>query len=138
MLHDESTPPKRLLRVLYADDMRELREIARIALSREGHLIECVSDGQEALDRITADPDAYDLLISDHHMPHLNGLELVTQVRALPFKGKILIFSSELSSTVAEAYHEQKVDRILFKPVFPSELRQALVDLFAPVEYAHH
>jgi len=138
MLNDESTPSKRLLRVLYADDMRELREIARIALSREGHLIECVSDGQEALNRITADPDAYDLLISDHHMPHLNGLELVTQVRALPFKGKILIFSSELSSTVAEAYHEQKVDRILYKPVFPSELRQALVDLFAPAEYAHH
>lgn len=117
--------------------MRELREIARIALSREGHLIECVNDGQEALERITEDPEAYDLLISDHHMPRLNGLELVTQVRTLPFKGKILIFSSELSSEVADAYHEQKVDRILFKPVFPSELRSTLADLFAPAEYAH-
>lgn len=138
MIHDDSSAPKKLLRVLYADDMRELREIARIALSREGHLIECVNDGQEALERITEDPEAYDLLISDHHMPRLNGLELVTQVRTLPFKGKILIFSSELSSEVADAYHEQKVDRILFKPVFPSELRSTLADLFAPAEYAHH
>lgn len=138
MIHDDSSLPKRLLRVLYADDMRELREIARIALSREGHLIECVNDGQEALERITEDPEAYDLLISDHHMPRLNGLELVTQVRALPFKGKILIFSSELSPDVADAYHQQKVDRILFKPVFPSELRHTLVDLFAPAELAHH
>jgi CheY-like chemotaxis protein len=137
MLHDESTHPKKLLRILYADDMRELREIARIALSREGHLIECVCDGQEALDRITADPHAYDLLISDHHMPNLDGLELVTKVRTLPFEGKILIFSSELSPAVSDAYNELKVDRILFKPVFPSELRAILSDMFATMAFAH-
>ena len=128
---------KKLLRILYADDLRELREVARIALSREGHLIECVVDGQEALDRITANPDAYDLLISDHHMPNMDGLELVTRVRTLPFHGKILIFSSELSPTVADAYNELKVDRMLFKPVFPSELRQILAELFEPVACVH-
>ena len=132
MLPNEVGSPKRLLRILYADDMRELREVARIALSREGHLIECVGDGQEALQRVTADPAAYDLVISDHHMPHLNGIELVKRIRALPYAGKILIFCSELSPAVSETYHQLKVDRILYKPVFPSELRQVLADLFTP------
>jgi CheY-like chemotaxis protein len=132
MLHNEVGSPKRLLRILYADDMRELREVARIALSREGHLIECVGDGQEALQRVTADPNAYDLVISDHHMPHLNGIELVKRIRTLPYAGKILIFCSELSPAVSETYHQLKVDRILYKPVFPSELRQVLADLFTP------
>ena len=136
MLSEESTN-KKLLRILYADDVRELRDVARIALSREGHLIECVADGKEALDRIVADPGSFDLLISDHHMPKMNGLELVARVRELPFHGKILIFSSELSPVVSEAYNELKVDRMLFKPVFPSELRQILAELFNPVEYAH-
>ena len=131
MLSEESTN-KKLLRILYADDVRELREVARIALSREGHLIECVSDGKEALERITADPSGFDLLITDHHMPRMDGLELVTRVRELPFSGKVLIFSSELSPSVSDAYNELKVDRILFKPVFPSELRQILAELFAP------
>ena len=136
MHSDDSLHSKKLLRILYADDLRELREVARIALSREGHLIKCVADGQEALDCIKADPDAYDLLISDHHMPNVDGLELVTEVRTLPFHGKILIFSSELSPAVADAYTELKVDRMLFKPVFPSELRQVLAELFEPVAYA--
>jgi two-component system chemotaxis response regulator CheY len=138
MLHteSESSSSKKLLRILYADDMRELREVARIALSREGHLIECVGDGQQALDRVTADPTAYDLVISDHHMPHVNGVELVTRLRLLPFHGKILIFCSELSPAVNETYHRLNVDRILYKPVFPSELRQVLADLFSPAACA--
>jgi CheY-like chemotaxis protein len=136
MFSTEPTHPKKLLRILYADDMRELREVARIALSREGHLIECVGDGRDALERVTANPSAYDLVITDHHMPHVNGMELVTQLRAMEYPGKIMIFCSELSPAVAEAYQKLQVDRILFKPVFPSELRQVLADLFAPVACA--
>ena len=131
-LLNEISSRKKLLRILYADDMRELREVARIALSREGHLIECVADGQEALERLNADVGAYDLVISDHHMPRLNGMEFITQLRTLPYSGKILIFCSELSPAVAEAYNQLKVDRILFKPVFPSELRKVLAEIFAP------
>lgn len=123
---------KRSLRILYADDMRELREVARIALTRDGHAIECVGDGQQALDLLTSDPNAYDLVISDHHMPNVNGIGLVTKLRELPYHGKVLIFCSELSPLVSETYHKLKVDRILYKPVFPSELRQVLHDLFPP------
>jgi CheY-like chemotaxis protein len=78
-------------------------------------------------------PDAYDLVITEHHMPHVNGIQLVTRIRDLPYRGKILIFCSELSPMVSETYHKLKVDRILYKPVFPSELRQVLADLFHPV-----
>ena len=133
---NEDSHPKKMIRILYADDMRELREVARIALTREGHLIECVGDGQQALDRVVASPDAYDLVITDHHMPHLNGIELVTHLRTLPYSGKILIFCSELSPAVTETYNMLKVDRILYKPVFPSELRQVLADLFTPTACA--
>lgn len=132
MLPNEADRPKKMLRILYADDMRELREVARIAMTREGHLIECVGDGQQALDRITDNPNAYDLVITDHHMPHVNGIELVTRLRTLPYTGKVLIFCSELSPTVSDTYHRLKVDRILYKPVFPSELRQVMADLFTP------
>jgi len=133
MQPNEVGTSKRLLRILYADDMRELREVARISLSREGHLIECVADGREALNRVAANPAAYDLVITDHHMPNVNGVELVTQMRALNYPGKILVFCSELSPSVNETYYRLKVDRILNKPVFPSELRQVLSELFQSV-----
>jgi two-component system chemotaxis response regulator CheY len=120
---------KRMLRILYADDLHELRDVARISFSREGHGIECFADGALALARILADRD-FDLVITDHHMPNMNGLEFVMKLRELEFPGKIMVFSSELSESVARQYREQKVDRILYKPVFPSLLRKTLSELF--------
>jgi two-component system chemotaxis response regulator CheY len=122
-------PPKRHLRVLYADDLPELRDVMRMALSRQGHGIECVEDGRYALDRVLADP-GFDLVITDHHMPRMNGIELVSQLRALPFRGKIMVFSSELSQAVADDYRNIGVDKILYKPVFPSQLLEVLTELF--------
>lgn len=125
-------PKARELRILYAEDLRDLREIARMALSRDGHTVECVADGALALEKLKAAPDSVDLLITDHHMPRMNGLELVTALRALPaeFEAKIIVFSSELNPHVSTAYQKLGVARILPKPIFPSELRQVLAEMF--------
>lgn len=117
------------LRILYADDLHELRDVAQISFRREGHGIECCEDGALALAKLANDP-AFDLVITDHHMPNMNGLELVTRLREREFPGKIMVFSSELSESVARQYREQNVDRILYKPVFPSMLRKILGELF--------
>ncbi|MBA4137515.1 MAG: hypothetical protein C0518_09390 [Opitutus sp.] len=119
------------LRVLYADDMKELRDLLTIVLSRDGHRVETVPDGSVAWERLRSDPHCCDLLITDHHMPKMNGLELVQQVRTSPFAGKVMVFSSELSPTVHAAYRDLAVDQVMLKPVFPHTLRGALRELFA-------
>lgn len=121
---------RKFLRVLYADDMRELRELMRLSLSRDGHSIKCFPDGNLAFEHLRANPD-FDLVITDHHMPNANGLEFVRQLRTLPtFHGKVMVFSSELNPSVATEYHRLGVDRVLYKPVYPSALRQVLAELF--------
>jgi two-component system, chemotaxis family, chemotaxis protein CheY len=121
------------LRIIYAEDLEELRDLLEIVLTREGHAVESVSDGSAALERIRAQPDAYDLLVTDHHMPLLNGVQLIEGVRATPFSGKIIVFSSEVNPAVHEQYRQLGVDRIVDKPVFPSTLRSTLAELFPPV-----
>ena len=123
------SPAQRVLRILYADDVHELRDVARISFGHAGHGIECFADGALALAHIVADP-SYDLVITDHHMPNMNGLELVSHLRERTFPGKIMVFSSELSESVARLYRQHNVDRILYKPVFPSMLRNVLTELF--------
>jgi CheY-like chemotaxis protein len=120
---------KKTFRVLYVDDMRELRELARILLGRDGHSVECLEDGRVAFERLREVPDAFDLLITDHHMPSMNGLELLRRVRELPYKGKVIIFCSELSRDVNQAYRDLKVDEILYKPILPADLRKVLAAL---------
>ena len=46
-------PKGRALRIIYADDLINLREVARMALTRDGHTIECVENGAIALEKIT-------------------------------------------------------------------------------------
>ena len=126
----------RQLHVLYAEDMTELRELMRIILTGDGHRIESCDNGRLALDLLSVNPADYDLLITDHHMPVMNGLELVEQVRRLAFPGKILVFSSELSPSVHAGYLALKVDRIVPKPIRPDVMRQTLVELFRPLPAA--
>src|SRR3979490_3027121 len=92
----------RPLRILYAEDMNALRELMSIAMTQEGHFIETVGNGSEALERLTQADAAFDLLITDHEMPRLNGLELVRQVRQLPYAGKIVVLSAELTQTLSQ------------------------------------
>ena len=120
---------RRTRRILYADDMPELRVIAQVGLANEGHTVECVEDGAQAYERIVADPDAFDIVISDHQMPNMTGLELVRALRALKYRGKIVIFSSDLSADTADAYQALEVDRMLFKPIKLPVLRKLVHDI---------
>ncbi len=120
------------LRILYADDFIELRNFMHTLLTKDGHLIETVADGSEALEWLGRAGPAVDLLITDHHMPNMNGLDLVRHVRRTSFPGKIIIFSSELGEAVHDEYRRLGVDLILPKPIFPVTLRRMLDELFAP------
>jgi two-component system chemotaxis response regulator CheY len=124
-----SPSPKKSLRVLYADDMKELRHLLEVVLGRDGHKVESVPDGNLALDLLQANPTAYDVVITDHHMPTISGLQLVAKLREMNYKGRIIVFSSELSEEVDATYRLHQVDFILPKPVFPSELRALFATL---------
>jgi len=114
--------------VLYVDDMRELREVARLALTRSGHQVDCAPDGREALEIVRANPDAFDIVITDHHMAVMNGIELVMKLRELNFQGKTVVVSSELNLDVEADYRRLGVERILYKPVELSELRSLVAE----------
>ena len=131
-------PPARALRILYAEDMPELRNLMTAVLSRDGHRIETAANGAEALERLRNPAEHFDLLITDHHMPVANGLELVRQIRALDFAGKIVVFSSEISEEVHDKYRHYGVDAILPKPVYPVSFRAVLDQMFDSVHLEAH
>jgi two-component system, cell cycle sensor histidine kinase and response regulator CckA len=64
-------------KVLVVDDEPLLRRFAVRVLSERGYLVDVASDGAEALERIDADAEALDVVVSDIVMPRLNGVELL-------------------------------------------------------------
>jgi CheY-like chemotaxis protein len=119
------------VRILCVEDMPELQKFLHLVLTRAGHVVETASDGEEAWARL-ARPDCpvIELLITDHQMPRLNGLELVRRVRRAAFAGKIGVFASQLSPDIQDGYEEMNADFILAKPSSPTLLRAKIEQLF--------
>lgn len=119
---------KKSLHIVHVDDLKELCEIVRASLEREGHVVESFADGASGLARIKENPAAIDVFISDHHMPKMNGLEVVRELRHINFPGRIFIFSSEVDEDVNNIYLQLKVDHVLPKPIVLPELKQLLAE----------
>lgn len=126
--NEKVSTERKTRRVLYVDDMRELRDVARLALSRSGHTVDCATNGFDAFELVKSNPAAYDIVITDHHMGGMNGIELVMKLREIKFAGMIAIVSSEINVEVAEEYHRLGIERILYKPVELSELRALVLE----------
>ncbi|MBR3998382.1 MAG: response regulator, partial [Clostridia bacterium] len=68
-----------MLKILIAEDDRELRQLFSHVLIRHGYTVKGVGNGQEALDAL--DAEYYDLIVSDIMMPVMDGYELVRLLR---------------------------------------------------------
>lgn len=67
-------------RILIADDEKSMRHLLLRALRNINHTIDCARDGLEATRKLR-DHD-YDLVITDYHMPGMNGFELAQWIKA--------------------------------------------------------
>ena len=68
-----------MLKILIAEDDRELRQLFSHVLIKNGYAVKGVSDGREALEALEA--DYYDAVITDIMMPRMDGYELVRELR---------------------------------------------------------
>jgi CheY-like chemotaxis protein len=108
--------PKKSLRVLCAEDNTFISSLLRRGLEEAGHSVQCVGNGLAARELIASAPSHIDVVITDHEMPYITGLDLVSELRAMNFSGRIIVYSSQLRSTQAAAYRSLAVDHIFTKP----------------------
>jgi CheY-like chemotaxis protein len=66
-------------RILVVDDDEQIRELLATALQEDGHTVDGARDGSEALSMLEVHP--YDLVLSDLHMPLVDGPSLYETLR---------------------------------------------------------
>lgn len=95
-LSNEPSPPDPAFHadrqhILIADDDETIRNLLDTTLSREGYQVACTKDGEEAWAQLKAGKT--DLLITDHDMPRLKGLDLLRRLRLHSLRLPVILIS---------------------------------------------
>ena len=109
-----------MLKILIAEDDRELRQLFSHVLIRQGYAVTGVADGQQALDAL--DADYYDLIISDIMMPIMDGYELVRQLRESGSTTPVLMITARDAFDDMRLGFQSGTDDYMVKPINVNEM----------------
>lgn len=117
--------------ILVVDDSPMLREMISALLDKSGLTISVAKDGQEAKDKIIANPP--DLVVLDVVMPNINGYELCRWVKSQPATQDVLVILCSSKSEEFDRYWgiKQGADAYVIKPFRPGELLGTVETLLA-------
>jgi two-component system, sensor histidine kinase and response regulator len=131
--HNTIIPHENLrgVRVLVVDDNETNRRILEGMLKRWEMNVTSVVSGAAALTELAANsefPTSYRLIITDLHMPEMDGFTLVERIRRRPglSSAVIMMVTSATQTGDVERYKELGVAALLSKPVRLAELRAAI------------
>lgn len=117
------------LRILVVEDEKALAHMIAMVLGGPAAKVVRALNGFEALIKVGVATKPFDVVITDHRMPRVGGVELVRRLRKQNFSGKILVLSGQLSDEDIADYEALNVDMMMSKPFDFDELQQALAIL---------
>lgn len=119
----------RRISVVVADDVPELRQLARAVLEEHGEMevVAEASNGRQAVELI--EEHQPDVAVLDLSMPELDGLEAIPLVHQVSPATKIVVFSGFEEGRVAEVALSLKASRYIRKGAPLEDLRDAVKQL---------
>jgi len=111
-----------LKKVMTVDDSPTVLKVLNIALTGAGYQVVEANDGQEAINKLT-ETDV-DLLVTDLNMPHMDGVELIKQVRQKPGNRfmPIIMLTAEAQCEMKAAGKKAGASGWITKPFRPEQL----------------
>mgnify|MGYP003972251327 CR=1 FL=1 len=118
-----------MYKLLIADDEPIILIAYKRTLNKSisGLEIECANNGQEALVKFLADPNSYDLVITDNNMPKMTGMEFLENIQKYNLP-KILI-SGTLNYQIIQQAEQYGISKTMEKPFESEDLIKIVQEL---------
>ena len=112
--------------ILIVDDSESIREVVSFTLENAGYEVAIAVDGQDAMKYF--DGKAIDLLLTDLHMPNMNGIELIREVRKIDAYSRIpiLFLTTESQRDKKMEAKDAGATGWIIKPFVPAKLLAAI------------
>jgi two-component system, chemotaxis family, chemotaxis protein CheY len=113
-------------KILIVDDSESIREVVSFTLDNEGYDVISAVDGKDALKHL--DGQSIDLVITDLHMPNMNGIELIIEVRKMEAYKRVPILFLTTESQAAKKIEAKEAGATgwIIKPFVPAKLIAAI------------
>ena len=124
----EEVLPLQNVKLLVVDDNELNCDVAKGLLGHLGLEADIAMSGEECL-KLLEEDNEYALILSDHMMPGMDGVELLHRIRALGGKYTslpIILQTANAISGVREEMLQEGFDDFIAKPIQIGELRQVL------------
>jgi DNA-binding NtrC family response regulator len=108
------------IRVLVADDEKNLRELLVRELARKGHAAAGVEDGRAALDRLRE--ESPEVLLLDMKMPNVEGIDVLRELQGVPDAPQVIVMTGFQDVTTAVEAMKLGAYDYLTKPARIEEL----------------
>jgi len=102
---------------LYQQILAKLADENRHLAGRMEYFVCSMTHGQAAWELLESDLDRFDVVILDHVMPGLTGMEIVTRLRGSRYRGRIIVQSAFITSEMIQTLKEMNVNEIVHKPI---------------------
>lgn len=109
-----------MLKILIAEDDRELRQLFSHVLTKNGYSVRGVANGREALDAL--DKEYFDLIISDIMMPEVDGYELVKTLRSTGNNTPVMMITAKDAFDDMRQGFNYGTDEYMVKPININEM----------------
>ena len=126
-----TTTPSGRGNILLVDDEAMVLSLERRILVRLGYKVSCASGGPEALAQLRAEPQRFDLVITDQTMPQMSGLTLVGIIRQENPDLPVIICSGFSHNLDHESARRAGAACLLPKPFELNQLSAAISDALA-------
>ncbi len=116
------------MKILYLEDDLNLSQTVEEFLEDEGFEVHCVYDGEEALEALYS--LSFDLFLFDVNVPHINGFELLKELREADISTPAIFITSLNSINDLSLGYESGADDYIKKPFALKELLLRINALF--------
>lgn len=123
-----AAPAGRGEHVLYVDDEDQLVHLVTRMMERMGYSVTGMTRPAEAIDAVRADPQGFDLVLSDLGMPGMSGLDMAEELLQIRPDLPIIITSGYVRAEDARRAEQIGVRDVVLKPNTVAEIGQLIRD----------
>ena len=113
--------------MLVVDDERAVASLVGELLQLNGYMVSVETNAQSAWELFAAEPQRFDLLVTDQTMSRLSGAQLATRIRELRRDLPVVMMTGYSATIDEHKARELGIQTYLCKPVNGDELLAAVV-----------